>query len=175
MERLLIDSFFALSRAKQEMTNKLGLINKTMKENTRKAVFHILHISWMVDSSIRKRTSPFRMNSIHQNRKKLLPTVWPQDDDLQTCSLEVFWYSNSEMYLKYLNQSGHSIMPDPTWAQDPGFIAKMHSQKFVKGWRCSLGWKVCLLNPGHSSLLQDSTLSIWALPRQYVWLINNFI
>jgi len=45
MERLLIDSFFALSRAKQEMTNKLGLINKTMKENTRKAVFHILHIS----------------------------------------------------------------------------------------------------------------------------------
>lgn len=47
MERLLIDSFFffSLSRAKQEMTNKLELINKIMKEYARKAVFHILNIS----------------------------------------------------------------------------------------------------------------------------------
>lgn len=105
--------FFSLSRAKQEMTNKLELINKIMKEYARKAVFHILNISWLVDSSIRKRTNSFWMNSIHQNRKKLLPAAWPQDD-LQICSLDMLWYPNSGMYLKYLTQSDHSIMPDPT-------------------------------------------------------------
>lgn len=107
-----------------------------------------------------------------KTERKLLSTACPEAD-LQVCSIIVFRYS--KIYLKYLNQNVHFIMPDPIWTQDLGFTAKIHWLTFVQGWRCNLGWKAILLNPRHSSSLQDSVLFIWALPAETVRLAHQYV
>lgn len=162
----------AFSREKQEITNKLVFINKTCRIMFENPYLCIL-LGWLTQVwAAEQLFSGWR--AFTKIKLKLLSTACPQDK-LQDCSLMVFRYSNSGIYLKQLNQNVCSIMPHPIWTQDPGFTAK--KSLAAKCTRLQMQSRLKSLPPESKTAVQSKTLFCSSepfLPSHYIWPISMF-